>query len=188
MEVPDDDFVSFQCQTGNGRFVLGLKDAPRLIQVNAKAAAVLEDLYKLDNVFATFYITQTSLKKFLEASAKDSEATHIEKLLVNANIYGSRDTAADISAILSDNGMFLQNPIWRNDELVYENPHELPVQGVTDEQIWFETLSLDAEAYVYQWVKGSHRLRQSQESQMLCWPFVPLCTSEISANPFTHRF
>ncbi|KAF9785606.1 hypothetical protein IL306_005429 [Fusarium sp. DS 682] len=80
------------------------------------------------------------LQAYLPQDVVDASPWHMPTLLpIEINLYGARDDAEKVGAILSETGTFLQFPQYGRENVEYHNPHFFRVEGYS-EQIPMETL------------------------------------------------
>ncbi|RSL69584.1 hypothetical protein CEP53_002167 [Fusarium sp. AF-6] len=81
-----------------------------------------------------------SLRAYVPREVVEASTWHIPTLLpVEVNLYGARDDAEKVGAILSEMGTFLQFPQYGRENVEYHNPHFFRVEGYS-EQVPTETL------------------------------------------------
>jgi hypothetical protein len=80
------------------------------------------------------------LRAYLPTVAVEENPWLVPTLLpVEINLYGARDDAEKVGAILSEMGIFLQFPQYGRENVEYHNPHLFRVEGYS-EQVPVETL------------------------------------------------
>jgi len=62
---------------------------------------------------------------------------------IQLNIQGPGHLADTIGAQLSDGGIYLQDPSWKETGLTYYNPQVLKLEGLEDIDVWLRELALE---------------------------------------------
>jgi hypothetical protein len=106
--------------------------------VNSRATSVLLEVLKNASVQLEMFVTRDRFHTFVRQQGK-SEPPKL--LCIDIQLLGCRQESENIGALLSEHGMYLQDPIHPNAGVAYCNPH-LMVLDVSEEKIWFRELEM----------------------------------------------
>ena len=111
-----------------------------IADLNTRFAKAFKDLGLLTTVTFTLYAEIAYVKTALESK----NSTHAENrvLTVSANVAcGSRELIS-VGTILSDHGIYLQDPDWKENTYDYSNPHIMKFEGISDIDVWLHEMTL----------------------------------------------
>ncbi|KAL8789347.1 MAG: hypothetical protein Q9195_006874 [Heterodermia aff. obscurata] len=114
-----------------GCFILLSPIGDRIAVVNEMTGQILKNLLELETARMSAYLTVQAWNNRLSSEGQKSKKTYI---LVNLNIYGSSTIRDRVSRVLSLGHVYLQHPLYQDDNTSYDNPHFVEIHGVSPDE------------------------------------------------------
>ena len=107
-------------------------------QLNALAASTLSQL--ADVVTFEAYADEASFRALLDSQSCVGESA-LARFKLHVNVFGLKSDSEPVGMLLSDNGLYLQEPYQRMENCKYHNPHVWTFDDLPDVDIWLAGLS-----------------------------------------------
>lgn len=124
----------------NPRITIGFENEPDFAQLNVVSASTLNQVAVHSSVVLEAYMSKAALGTLFDSQRKFSDMV-LPRFKLNINVSGIKAEGEAAGEILSDNDMFLQEPIWRTDQREYHNPHIWTFEEFPEVDIWLAGLS-----------------------------------------------
>ena len=139
-ENEDDQFVELIVLWEEERCFLCQSSTPEKLEVNSQVAAALKSVLAVPCTRYLAYLPFKELPQRTQAAGRNSKSGSFK---VNVNVYGRREDSEAIGKVLSDAEVFLQDPEILQDEMVYQNPHILWFEGISESDVLMHELISD---------------------------------------------
>jgi hypothetical protein len=120
------------------RTTIGSANRADFAQLNALAASALSEVADLVTLEA--YADEESFRALCDTQ-KCIGRSALARFKLQINIFGMKSDSELVGVLLSDNGMYLQEPYQRTDDCNYYNPHVWAFDDLPDIDIWLAGLS-----------------------------------------------
>ena len=162
------DFVGLECSFKGKRFILGESETPELLQVNSRLAGILSEVRQSGGGYIRLYCSRKVLGLSVGDSTQKARGKSRPKQVdVQANVFGARRAKDTIGSLLSNQEVYLQDPLWKDDGFDYDNPHILPIAGISDVELLFTEQMLD--------LAGSQAARRQRTDWNAMLDLLPQC-------------
>jgi hypothetical protein len=131
----------FSVRFHDGCYLVRASSPAIVALLNCKIAATLTAARLQDDLQLDAYTLRSDLAKAFPPTS--STVSRSKKFQLNINIVGRQSKAKEISAILSDSGFYLQDPILQYDHVEYSNPHFLRFKDVSGQDLLLYKNSLE---------------------------------------------
>jgi hypothetical protein len=96
-----------------------------------KLCSVIQELLSVGGVRLSAYAEATTLARVFTSHTTQKPAS----LSVDLNVYGKREAAAQVGAVLSSSKTYLQQPLFGLEQALYYNPHFLHMQELSGQYV-----------------------------------------------------
>ena len=125
--LSQESLIHFGLAAESRCFVLLSSSGHRIAVINESTGQVLKKFLELETARMSAYMAVHAWNERHSSGGTNSKKTY---LLVNLNIYGSSAIRDQVSKVLSLSHVYLQHPIYQNDNTSYDNPHFVEINGV----------------------------------------------------------
>ena len=129
--LSQESLIHFGLADENRYFVLLSSHGDRIAVINESTGQILKKLLQLDTARMGAYLT---VQAWSNRHSYESTKSKKMYLLVNMNIYGSSAIRDQVSKVLSLGHVYLQHPIYQDDNTCYDNPHFVEIYGVSPDE------------------------------------------------------
>lgn len=126
-----ESLIHFSLADENCYFVLLSSLGDRIAVINESTGQILKKLLELETARMGAYLAVQAWTNRNSYEGTKSKKTY---LLVNLNIYGSSAIRDQVSKVLSLSHVYLQHPIYQDDNTSYDNPHFVEIRGVSPDE------------------------------------------------------
>ena len=130
-QTSQESLLHFRLAAENNCFFLLSSLGDRIAVVNEMTGQILKSLLELETARTSAYLTVQAWSNRDSSESKKSKNTY---LLVNLNIYGSSAIRDRVSKMLSFSHVYLQHPVYQDDNTSYDNPHFVEIHGVSPDE------------------------------------------------------
>ena len=130
-QLSQESLLHFDLAVEDRCFFLFSSLGDRIAVVNEMTGQTLKSLLELETARTSAYLTVQAWNNRHLSEGKKSKNTY---LLINLNIYGSSAIRDRVSKMLSFSHVYLQHPIYQDDNTFYDNPHFVEIQGVSPDE------------------------------------------------------
>jgi hypothetical protein len=120
------------------RITIGSANHADFAQLNALAASTLSQVAR--NVTFEAYADEASIRALLDQPNWVGRSA-LARFKLHVNIFGLKSDSELVGTLLSDNGLYLQEPYHRTENCIYHNPHVWTFDDLPDIDIWLAGLS-----------------------------------------------
>jgi hypothetical protein len=136
--VNSNGYVELRLTVAESRITIGSANHAEFAQLNALAASTLSQV--ADIVTFEAYADEASFRALLDNQNIIGRNT-LARFKTHINIFGLESDSESIGILLSDNGLYLQEPYQRTENCNYCNPHVWTFDDLPDIDIWLAGLS-----------------------------------------------
>jgi hypothetical protein len=133
-------YVDLRLTVVEPRITIGLSNRAEIAQLNALAASALSRI--ANDVTLEAYADEVSFRELLVSQTRIDKST-LARFKLQMNMFGMKADSERIGVLLSDNGLYLQEPYQRTDTCDYHNPHVWSFDDLPEIDIWLAGLSRD---------------------------------------------
>ena len=126
-----ESLIHFRLTAEDRYFILLSVLGDKIAVINESTGQILKKLLELETARMSAYLTVQAWSDRHSSEGTKSKKTY---LLVNLNIYGSSAIRDQISKMLSLSHVYLQHPIYQDDNTSYDNPHFVEIHGVSPDE------------------------------------------------------
>jgi hypothetical protein len=130
--------VELRLTVAEPRITINAANHTEFAQLNALAASTLSQV--ADIVTFEAYADEASIRALLDTQHGIGRST-LARFKIHINIFGLKANSELVGNLLSDNGLYLQEPYQRIDDCDYHNPHVWTFDDIPDIDIWLAGLS-----------------------------------------------
>lgn len=131
-------YVELLLTVAEPRITIGLANHADFAQLNALAASTLSQVAK--NVTFEAHADEASIRALLDYPNFVGRSA-LARFKLHVNIFGLKSDSEPVGTLLSDNGLYLQEPYHRTEDCIYYNPHVWTFDDLPDIDIWLAGLS-----------------------------------------------
>ena len=128
---PQESLIHFGLAAENCCFVLLSALGDKIAIINESTGQILKKVLELETARINAYLT---VQAWSDRHSYEGTKSKKAYLLVNLNIYGSSEIRDQISKMLSLSHVYLQHPIYQDDNTSYDNPHFVEIHGVSPDE------------------------------------------------------
>lgn len=136
--VNSNGYVDLRLTVSEPRITIGSAHQAEFAQLNALAASTLSQV--TDIVTFEAYADETSFRALLDTQNSTSRSA-LARFKIHINIFGLKSDSEQVGILLSDNGLYLQEPYQRTENCNNYNPHIWTFDDLPDIDIWLAGLS-----------------------------------------------
>jgi hypothetical protein len=136
--VNSNGYVELWLNVAEPRITIGSANHAEFAQLNALAASTLSQV--ADIVTFEAYADEASFRALLGTQNGIGRST-LARFKIHINIFGLKSDSEQVGILLSDNGLYLQEPYQRTENCKYHNPHVWTFDDLPDIDIWLAGLS-----------------------------------------------
>ena len=126
-----ESLIHFDIAAESRCFVLLSSLGDRIAVINESTGQILKELSGLETVRFNAYLT---VQTWSDSHSYEGKKSKKRYLLVNLNIYGSSTIRDQVSNVLSLSHVYLQHPIYQDDNTSYDNPHFVEIHGISPDE------------------------------------------------------
>jgi hypothetical protein len=130
--------VELRLTVAEPRITIGSANHAEFAQLNALAASTLSQV--ADVLTLEAYADETSLRALLDTE-EGIDRNALARFKIQINVFGLKSKSETVGILLSDNGLYLQEPYQRTEKCKYHNPHVWTFDDIPDIDIWLAGLS-----------------------------------------------
>ena len=136
--VNSNGYVDLRLTVSEPRITIGSANHAEFAQLNALAASTLSQV--ADIVTFEAYADEASFRALLGTQNGIGRST-LTRFKIHINMFGLKSDSDQVGILLSDNGLYLQEPYQRTENCDYHNPHVWTFDDLPDIDIWLAGLS-----------------------------------------------
>jgi hypothetical protein len=136
--VDSNGHVELRLTVVEPRITINAADHVAFAQLNALAASTLSQV--ADIVTFEAYADEACVRALLDTQNGIGRST-LARFKITVNIFGLKSESEAVGILLSDNGLYLQEPYQRTENCNYHNPHVWTFDDIPDIDIWLAGLS-----------------------------------------------
>lgn len=130
--------VELRLTVAEPRITIGSANHAEFAQLNALAASTLSQI--ADVLTLEAYADETSFRALLDTE-EGIDRNALARFKIQINVFGLKSKSETVGILLSDNGLYLQEPYQRTEKCKYHNPHVWTFDDIPDIDIWLAGLS-----------------------------------------------
>ena len=136
--VNSNGYVELRLNVAEPRITIGSANHAEFAQLNALAASTFSQI--ADIVTFEAYADEASFRALLGTQNGIGRST-LTRFKIHINMFGLKSDSDQVGILLSDNGLYLQEPYQRTENCDYHNPHVWTFDDLPDIDIWLAGLS-----------------------------------------------
>jgi hypothetical protein len=136
--VNSNGYVELWLTVTQPRITIRSADHAEFAQLNALAALTLSQV--ADVVTFEAYADEASIRA-LHDTHNGIGRTTLARFKIQINIFGLKSDSESVGILLSDKGLYLQDPYQHTENCDYHNPHLWTFDDIPDIDIWLAALS-----------------------------------------------
>lgn len=130
--------VELRLTVAEPRITIGSANHAVFAQLNALAASTLSQV--ADVLTLEAYADETSFRALLDTE-EGFDRKALARFKIQINVFGLKSKSETVGILLSDNGLYLQEPYQHTEKCKYHNPHVWTFDDIPDIDIWLAGLS-----------------------------------------------
>lgn len=136
--INSNGYVELRLTVAEPRITIESANHAGFAQLNALAASTLNKF--ADDVALEAYADEASFRALLDSQSCVGGIA-LARFKLHVNIFGLKSDSEAVGVLLSDNGLYLQEPYQRTENCNYHNPHVWTFDDIPDIDIWLAGLS-----------------------------------------------